>query len=729
MRIRLLSLRDPYLSGFAPLHACFEQIGLVNSYTATVESILKNGARPSAQFVPSKPELAPGEPERKRFEHDVNNKFAGGRQGYIMVTNGAYTWQPFSYPPADLAGLEITRNQRLTVANCFDVPISLLQTEDSNRAVAEAGNYQHRATPSSPRCVAIASGLSHMARQVDPRLFFCFDNPVEADLERTTKVVDMRLRNGTLTVNEARARTAGSRSRAATSRSSARAWSGSATPPRARPSRRSRRRCPRRRRPARPTPRKRPTATSPPGSRRRPRKRPRPRPRRKPTERSWRAYSGSWSVWRGPSMKRRTVLTLATATAAIAEVVLLRATKTTTAQNTYGLPIGTPITKELRKWFAEQRAMVLGTLAKLGVELPAKFPPLTDYNDPMASAMTPMIGAYWDEAGKKTRQRLGLDPDAWKVTSPHLKDRIHGAAMAFCQSTNQTTSLQLDQALKKLRTELEKGLLEEGESLDELTKRVESVFDQAQTWRARRIAATEAARAVHAAQEQAAIESGVVAGFEWLISGDACSLCQKIAAEAKMVKAGDAFAKIGHNPHYSEVRHPPAHPSCQCSLVEVLTPEYGGPDNPQWAKTLDQPKADDSDKPPGPAPKPEPAKLKTKAKPKPKPKPKPQPTPAPAPPRLRHRRHRHRRHRHRRHRSRPPNPSLSPAASRPTRRRSRWSGRWAARRGPSWSRTRRPAPCTSARPGPTPTTSGRRPSPTRSTGRSRSRCPSRGSTS
>ena len=150
VRIRLLSLRDPYLSGFAPLHACFEQIGLVNSYTATVESILKNGARPSAQFVPSKPELAPGEPERKRFEHDVNNKFAGGRQGYIMVTNGAYTWQPFSYPPADLAGLEITRNQRLTVANCFDVPISLLQTEDSNRAVAEAGNYQHRRNAVEP---------------------------------------------------------------------------------------------------------------------------------------------------------------------------------------------------------------------------------------------------------------------------------------------------------------------------------------------------------------------------------------------------------------------------------------------------------------------------------------------------------------------------------------------------------------------------------------------------
>ena len=278
----------------------------------------------------------------------------------------------------------------------------------------------------------------------------------------------MRLRNGTLTVNEARARTAGSRSRAATSRSSARAWSGSATPPWARPSRRSRRRCPRRRRPARPTPRKRPTATSPPGSRRRPRTRPRPRPRRKPTGRSWRAYSGSWSVWRGPSMKRRTVLTLATATAAIAEVVLLRATKTTTAQNTYGLPIGTPITKELRKWFAEQRAMVLGTLAKLGVELPAKFPPLTDYNDPMASAMAPLISAYWDHAGKEVRERLGLDPDEWRVTDPHLKEKIDRADRDPPARTRPRASglTRLD----ALRRELAEGVVERGDSLAATSK-------------------------------------------------------------------------------------------------------------------------------------------------------------------------------------------------------------------------------------------------------------------
>lgn len=84
------------------------------------------------------------------------------------------------------------------------VPISLLDTENSNRAVAEAGAYQHQRNAIEPRCVMIAGALTMMATQVDDRLFFAFDSPVEEDAERRAKLVDMGIRNGTVTINEAR---------------------------------------------------------------------------------------------------------------------------------------------------------------------------------------------------------------------------------------------------------------------------------------------------------------------------------------------------------------------------------------------------------------------------------------------------------------------------------------------------------------------------------------------
>lgn len=205
IRIRYISLRDPYLSAYSPLHACFEQAGLSDYYTAVVESILKSGARPSLMVAPKDANIPLGEAERKRVEYDLNNRFTGGRSGHIWVTNGAIDVKPISFPPADLAGLNITQFMRLEIANCFDVPISLLQSEDSNRAVASEATHQHQSYAVAPRCRLIAAALTkQLARPVDDRLFFCFDDPVSRDVERDAKVWGMKLADGRATANEAR---------------------------------------------------------------------------------------------------------------------------------------------------------------------------------------------------------------------------------------------------------------------------------------------------------------------------------------------------------------------------------------------------------------------------------------------------------------------------------------------------------------------------------------------
>jgi hypothetical protein len=288
--------------------------------------------------------------------------------------------------------------------------------------------------------------------------------------------------------------------------------------------------------------------------------------------------------------------------------------------NTYGLPTGEPIRKALREVFRSQRNACLKALGvspkaskrartgqgrnslafRLATKdegVPASDPASFDFPDlgpgllDMAKRMTPLLAVYWEQGGEELRSRIGLDPNAWSVTNPHLRRMIEQAALDFCAATNATTSLQLNEAKSKLREELTAGVVDRGESVAALTKRVNKIFDTAETWRARRIAATEASRAVHAAQEEAAKQSGIVAGWEWLLSSDACPLCHRIVAEAGKVRLGQAFAVIGDHPTYSQIRMPPGHPGCQCTAVPILTPSYGGPEDPQWSSTLDQPEA------------------------------------------------------------------------------------------------------------------------------------------
>ena len=74
-------------------------------------------------------------------------------------------------------------------------------------------------------------------------------------------------------------------------------------------------------------------------------------------------------------------------------------------------------------------------------------------------------------------------------------------------------------------------------------------------------------------------------------------MCYHIAETVKQVPLGQNFAVIGHNEHYKNIRTPPLHPGCRCSQLAILTPEYGGPENPQWGKTAVQPKVEEgSDK-------------------------------------------------------------------------------------------------------------------------------------
>jgi hypothetical protein len=247
--------------------------------------------------------------------------------------------------------------------------------------------------------------------------------------------------------------------------------------------------------------------------------------------------------------------------------------------NTFDLPEGRPIRRKVKQFAKRQLKKMLGTIPTIGAPLPDHFPSLADWTNPMASAMTPLISAYWDEAGKTTRARIGLDPGAWEVHDPHLHAMVSKASLSFCRATNETTDLELGEALDRLKAELLAGLVDRGDTIPELTARVKSVFGRLSDSRAERIGRTEAARAVHAASLESAKESGVVQGKKWLLSANSCPKCQDLAHTVNSmfpqgIPLGLDFAHEGNNPAYANIPHPPLHPHCRCSLVFVLDEEY-----------------------------------------------------------------------------------------------------------------------------------------------------------
>ena len=93
------------------------------------------------------------------------------------------------------------------------------------------------------------------------------------------------------------------------------------------------------------------------------------------------------------------------------------------------------------------------------------------------------------------------------------------------------------------------------------------MFENAETWRAKRIASTEASRAVHDGRVAAAAKSGVVSSWNLLVSTDACEICQQIYADNPNVTMADAVRGMGS---IGGRELPPFHPNCYCSAAEVV---------------------------------------------------------------------------------------------------------------------------------------------------------------
>lgn len=196
-----ISIKDPYGTFYSPLYAAIEYARLEDRFVSVQEQLLSMGPRPNMLASPKDPNMPPGEPERIRFEQDLNRKHARSAQGGVLVTTGYWDIRPLTYSPTDLSGLKIAEYDWQAVCGAFGVPYEYFTT-DTNLANQQAAREKHAEHGVRPRCKSISGRLTKIVQQWDSRLFFAFDDPNRLDELQRATLFDMMLKNGSATINQ-----------------------------------------------------------------------------------------------------------------------------------------------------------------------------------------------------------------------------------------------------------------------------------------------------------------------------------------------------------------------------------------------------------------------------------------------------------------------------------------------------------------------------------------------
>lgn len=215
--------------------------------------------------------------------------------------------------------------------------------------------------------------------------------------------------------------------------------------------------------------------------------------------------------------------------------------------------------KVLRTYFGKQKKEVLGNLRRLfgGKDVTEYILfdrseadiELTRVSKPqITSAVTEGIELAIEEAGLTISADLVVERNqAW------IKERLE----KYVQGVNGETA-------EKIAAQMRIGL-EQGETLKELSDRIDRYYDSNEKYRSLRIARTESAEAMNEGIMQGYVEGGVEEK-RWLTQGGCCDECDALSGQ--IVGIRDDF---GENVFGDVLEHPPIHPNCRCAIVSVMS--------------------------------------------------------------------------------------------------------------------------------------------------------------
>jgi hypothetical protein len=225
--------------------------------------------------------------------------------------------------------------------------------------------------------------------------------------------------------------------------------------------------------------------------------------------------------------------------------------------------------------FQNQRKEVLTKLSKQKSFSPIKKDVDSIYNaikldsnkevPKMLKITLPILTELFKKAGDRTFELLQLQAEM-DMDRPKIQKLLRENGRLFATNVVSTTN-------DKIKMELENGL-NGGESIPQLRDRIKNLFDEAEQFRADRIARTETLRYNTSATEQAFIDSDIVEAKMWITDPEPCDYCAVF--EGKTAPLGGLFAEKGSTIldrefDYDDLPAPPLHPNCRCDIVPVFS--------------------------------------------------------------------------------------------------------------------------------------------------------------
>lgn len=189
----------------------------------------------------------------------------------------------------------------------------------------------------------------------------------------------------------------------------------------------------------------------------------------------------------------------------------------------------------------------------------------------MKNSIEPLILDLMREQGQEALNLIGAEEQF--VITDRVRNYTKGRIDKFVPDSYKILS-------QKLADSLSEGFVA-GESLSELVKRVENVYEAAEGAPAVRIARTETSFASNKAAVEGYKQSGFINQKEWYANPDACEFCQPL--DGKIVGIDDNYAELGQTllgqeggnypVDFQSIGEPPAHPHCECTILPVIKNE------------------------------------------------------------------------------------------------------------------------------------------------------------
>lgn len=563
---------DAYGLGVSPLRAAWQRRAISAKELSYLDNYLSNMGKPDA-VLSIKDSINPVEAERvaKEFRH----RYQGQGNGGLLVLDGTMNLSPINFPAKDMAELELYQVVKTVICNCFHIPPDIFELGvSSNRSTKEAAIYAFACDCLRPRLEGIVQKLNdELVPYFDDRFFFEAEDVVPEDKEAERADEQMLISQQVITRDEARVRHG----------YPSEEWAKvPLLPSGVLPASFAFQQADESTQPA-------------------------PEPEEPKIDRAAQAtaiqtlqqavYGGQ--LPREAALAQLTILygfTPEQAGNLLPDIAPKPPEQPQAAPQADDPPQAAPKPAddqeqpqeqpEAKKAVVKQKMMrplapgpfikaIQKVFAQMSFAVTSKMKTVTKatsvldwfdveaWTDTMTDEMRPVVQAYYDHGARETIGLLNLTGSMFNTVQPNLKQGVDKATLLFCRETVATTRMDLEAAQAALKQEITEGLIQ-GDVKNEMMRRVQKVFVDAENYRAFTIGVTEASRGQHAAMEITSKESGVVAGKTWLLSDDACPICLPLSG--KTVGLGENFTKIGTGP-YAEIPYPPAHPSCRCTLT------------------------------------------------------------------------------------------------------------------------------------------------------------------